>query len=65
MNIIGLIFAIFPFVVAFIFAILYILGLALRFRDDHVMRLDRIDYVLLFVILIVIFLCVLKGIGIY
>lgn len=65
MSIIGLILAIFPFVVAFIFAIFYIIGLALRFRDDRVTRLDRIDYVLLFVILIVIFLCVLKGIGIY
>lgn len=65
MSIIGLILAIFPFVVAFIFAIFYILGLALRFRDDRVMRLDRIDYILLFVILIVIFLCVLKGISIH
>lgn len=64
MSLIGLILAIFPFVVAFIFAIFYIIGLALRFRNDYIKRLDRIDYVLLFVILIVIFLCVLKGIDI-
>ena len=65
MSIIGSILSIFPFVVAFIFAIFYIIGLALRFRDDRVARLDRIDYVLLFVILIAMFLCVLKGIGVY
>lgn len=65
MSIIGLILAIFPFVVAFIFAIFYIIGLVLRFRDDRVTRLDRIDYVLLFVILIATFLCVLKGISIH